>query len=68
MRVSRTERALWAAYVKKREAEQRPKRPRAKKQRDRMTPAEMKAELDDLVSEAEQRSRVAAHGFSPDPD
>jgi hypothetical protein len=55
MMVSRTERALWAAYVKQREAEQRPKRPRARKPKPGMTPAEMEAELDDHVLEAEQR-------------
>jgi hypothetical protein len=49
------ERELWTKYVEKREAEQRPKRRRAKKQSDGMMAAQIEAELDDLVNEAERQ-------------
>jgi hypothetical protein len=50
------ERELWTSYVREREPRQRPKRsPRIRKPKPGMSPAEMEAELDDLVREAEQR-------------
>jgi hypothetical protein len=50
------ERELWTRYIQEREAKQRPRRPRAKKQQPtRLMAVQMEAELDDLVREAEQR-------------
>jgi hypothetical protein len=50
------QRELWTRYIQEREAKRPPKRQRAKKQRPtRLSAAEMEAELDNHVLEAEQR-------------
>jgi hypothetical protein len=55
------QRELWTRYIREREAKRPPKRQRAKKQRPtRFSAAEMEAELDDLVREAEQRQGLSS--------